>query len=156
MSVSDLLAAFRSLPSWSAADPGPAGWLRYQEAARLAQSADPAELDQALLEFLNEADGNAGSANESRLFLLSRFIFDLPARAPAEQRRVFKGWINWPPPDSEGVVNLDWPVGFGPAGPSLLAAYAGSEGPRYGAVEEYRYLREHFGLRDLARSQPER
>jgi hypothetical protein len=160
MSVSDLLAAFRSLPPWSAADPesdsGPSGWLKYNQAARLAQAANPAELDQALLEFLNEAEGEAGSANESRLFLLSRFVFDLPAHAPAAQRRVFKGWINWPAPDSEGMVSLDWPVRFGPGGPSLLAAYKGSEGPRYGAVEDYCYLREHFGLRDLARGQPGR
>jgi hypothetical protein len=153
MNVSHLLAAFRSLHPWSAADPGPAGWLRYHEAARLAQSAYPAELDQALIEFLDEADGTAGSANESRLFLLSRFVFDLPARAPAEQRRVFKGWTNWPAPDSQGMVNLGWPIDFGPGGPSLLAAYTGSEGPRYGALEEFRYLREHFALRDLAPGQ---
>jgi hypothetical protein len=156
MSVSRLLAAFRSLPPWSAADPEPAGWLRYQEAARLAQTANPAELDKALVEFLNEAEGAVGSANESRLFLLSRFVFDLPVRTPAEQRRVFKGWTNWPEPDSENMVNLGWPVRFGPGGPSLLAAYEGSEGPRYGAVEEFRYLQEHFGLRNLAQGQPAR
>ena len=76
MSVLQLLDAFRSLPPWGATDPGPTGWRRYQEAAALVQRADPAELDQALLEFLNEAEGQAGAANESRLFLLSRFVFD--------------------------------------------------------------------------------
>jgi len=104
-----------------------------------------------LLEFLNEEDGEAGVANESRLFLLSRFVFDLPARATAERRRVFKGWTNWPKPDAEGMVDLGWPVRFGPGGPSLLTGYEGSDGPRYGAVEEYRYLQGHFGWRDLSR-----
>jgi hypothetical protein len=103
----------------------------------------------ALLEFLNEAEGERGVFNELQLFLLSRFVFDLPTRIPAERRRVFKGWSNWPEPDPEGMVDLGWPVRFGPGGPSLLAAYEGSEGPRYGAIEEYHYLREHFGWRDL-------
>ena len=151
MSVAQLLAAFRSLPPWGAADPGPAEWQKYHEAAALVQSADPAELDQALMTLLNEAGGEAGAANESRLFLLSRFVFDLPARAQAQRRRVFKGWINWPEPDPEGMIDLAWPVRFGPGGPSLLAPFAGSEGPRYGALEEYHHLREHFGWRDLAR-----
>lgn len=149
MSVSQLLAAFISLPPWGAADPGPAGWQKYQEAAGLVQRAEPAELDQALMEFLNDAEGNAGVANESRLFLLSRFVFDLPARVPAERRRVFKGWTNWPEPDPAGMVDLGWPVRFARGGPSLLAAYKGSDGPRYGAVEEYRYLRDHFRHRML-------
>jgi hypothetical protein len=154
VSRSRLLAAFRSLPPWGVADPGPGGWMNYQRAARLAQRVDPAELDTALLEFLNEAEGEAVQANESRLFLLSRFIFDLPARVPAGRRRVFKGWINWPEPDPRGMVDMGWPIRFGPVGPSLLAAFKGSEGPRYGAVEDYRYLREQFGLRHLAHARP--
>ena len=150
MSVAQLLTAFRRLPPWGTVS-APARWRDYEDAARLVQQADPAVLDQALLEFLNEAEADAGDANESRLFLLSRFAFDLPRRAPAEQRRVFKGWTNWPEPDHEGMVDLSWPVRFGAGGPSLLAPYRGSDGPRYGAVEEYRYLRDHFSWRDQPR-----
>jgi hypothetical protein len=150
MSLPQLLASFRCLPPWGADDPGPGGWRAYEDAARLVQRVNPAEMDQAMAEFLNEAKGDAEAANETRLFLLSRVVFDLPDRVLAARRRVFKGWINWPAPDCEGMVDLGWPIRFGPRGPSLVAANEGSDGPRYGAVEEYRYLRENFGSRNLA------
>jgi len=150
MSLSQLLAVFRRLPPWGGDDPGPSGWQEYEDAARLVQRANPTELDHALAEFLNEAEGAGGAANESRLFLLSRFVFDLPSRDRVERRRVFKGWVNWPEPDPEGVVDLSWPIRFGPGGPSLLDINEGSDGPRYAAIEEYGYLRENFGWRDLS------
>lgn len=148
MSADQLLDAFRSLPPWSAKDPGPEGWRNYEHAAELVKKADPVDLNHALLAFLDEAQGLEGTANETRLFLLSRFVFDLPARAPASERRVFKGWTSWPEPDNQGILNLSWPVSFAGGKPALLAPYEGSDGPRYGAVEEYRYLREHYRFRE--------
>jgi len=153
MSVDQLLDVFRSLPQWAAKDPGPEGWRNYERAAELVQNADPVELNRALLAFLDEGQGLEGPANETRLFLLSRFVFELPTRAPASERRGFKGWTNWPEPDAQGMLNLSWPVSFEGREPTLLAPYEGSEGPRYGAVEECRYLREHYGFRKLGREE---
>jgi hypothetical protein len=146
--VRSLLAAFRALAPWpSDRDLSAEEWGRYADAARLVQAADPAEVERALVRFLDEASADAGNDNESRLFLLTRFVFELPERAPSAERRVFKGWVNWPEPDGEGNVNLSWPVGWRDGRPFLLARYEGSDGPRYAAVEEYRDLLSRFPFR---------
>lgn len=142
--VQSLLAAFRALAPWRYdRDLSAEEWGRYADAARLVQAAEPAEVERALSRFLDEGDDD----NETRLFLLTRVVFDLPERAPSAERRTYKGWINWPEPDGEGNVNLSWPVGWRDSRPSLLARYEGSEGPRYAAVEEYRHLLSRFPFR---------
>jgi hypothetical protein len=148
--VQDLLAAFRALPPWpSDRDLSDEDWLRYVNAARLVQHSEPADAKRALARFLDEAEGFAGVENETRLFLLLRVVFDLPDRAPADQRRTFKGWVNWPEPDTEGNVNLSWPVSWSAGQPILLARFEGADGPRYAAVEEYRHLLARFPFREL-------
>lgn len=149
-SVPNLLAAFRALTPWTY-DGHPAGaeWRAYLDAARLVQQSTPTDVERALARFLDEPDNLGGAENETRLFLLMRVVFDLPDRAPVGQRRVFKGWINWPEPDAEGHVSLTWPVAWQEGRPSLLARHEGSEGRPYAAVEEYRHLRAQFPLRRL-------
>ncbi|HKQ05868.1 MAG TPA: hypothetical protein VJ464_12100 [Blastocatellia bacterium] len=148
--VQKLLSALRGLAPWgSTSDFSEADWQRYMDAARLVQQSAPADVEQALAHLLDETNGFTGVNNERRLFLLTRVVFDLPDRMPADQRRVFKGWVNWPAPDAEGNVNLSWPLDWQDERPVLLAPYEGSEGPRYGAIEEYRYLLNHFPFRTL-------
>ena len=141
---------FRVLAPWhNAQDFSEEGWRHYMNAARLVQNSEPEEVELALAQFLDEADGFTGVENETRLFLLMRIVFDLPDRTPADQRRIFKGWVNWPNLDAEGNVNLSWPVDWQDGRPVLLAPFEGADGPRYGAVEEYCYLLAHFPLRDF-------
>jgi hypothetical protein len=148
--VQDLLAAFRALPPWHS-DRGfsDEDWQRYLDAAHLVQHSEPADVEHALARFLDEADGFTGVENETRLFLLLRVVFDLPERVPAGERRVFKGWVNWPEPDAEGNVNLSWPVSWQGGRPVLLARFEGADGPRYGAGEEYRHLFASAPVREL-------
>jgi hypothetical protein len=146
-----LLAAFRQLAPWrSDSDFTRDDWEMYINAARLLQKSDPQTVARALVRFLDEAHDSDAVKNETRVFLLLRLVFDLPTRAPVPERRVFKGWTNWPDPDSEGSVNLSWPVSLRAGRPRLLARYEGSDGPRYGAVEEYRYLLARYPFRSLA------
>lgn len=148
--VHSLLPLFRVLTPWhNAQDISEEGWQRYRNAARLLQSSKPEEVEIALARFLDEADGFTGVENETRLFLLMRIVFHLPDHAPADQRCIFKGWINWPAIDAEGNVNLSWPVHWQDGRPVLIAPFEGAEGPRYGAVEEYRHLITHFPFREL-------
>jgi hypothetical protein len=145
--TADLLAAFASLAPWPAqGDLSPDHWSRYVAAARAVQESDPNEVERALLEFLDRDDAD----NETRLFLLSRVVFELPDRAAAAERRTWKGWINWPEPDADGMVDLSWPVGWDAGRPRLEAPFAGAEGHRYAAVEEYRDLRSRFPFRTLS------
>lgn len=148
--VQSLLIMFRVLAPWhNAQDFSEEAWRRYMNAARLVQNSEPGEVELALARFLDEADGFTGVENETRLFLLMRIVFDLPDRAPADQRHIFKGWVNWPALDAEGNVNLSWPVDWQDGRPVLLTPFEGADGPCYGAVEEYRYLLTRFPFRKL-------
>lgn len=148
--VQSLLAAFRMLTPWHYDQDFTAeDWMHYIDAGSLVQASESVNVEHALARFLDEADGFTEVENETRLFLLMRVVFDLPNCAPVDQRHVFKGWINWPTPDTEGNVNLSWPVDWQDSQPALLAHFEGADGPRYAAVEEYRYLLAHFPLRRL-------
>ena len=143
-------AMLRRLPAWrSDSDLTDEDWRHYLDAARVVRRSKPEDVERAMLQFLDAAEGagETGSENEGRLFLLMRVLFELPAAAPVDQRRIFKGWVNWPKPDAEGKVDLSWPVGWRDGLPFLIARFEGAEGPRYGAVEEYRHLRGHFPFR---------
>jgi hypothetical protein len=143
-----LAAALRRLAPWPPdRQLSPEEWGSYIEAARLVQQTPPDAVERALLGFLDESTGAGSAENESPLFLLMRVVFDLPERRPAGDRRVFKGWINWPAPDAGGSVNLAWPVTWQAGRPSLAAPFAGADGSRYGALEEYRHLLAHFPFR---------
>jgi hypothetical protein len=76
-------------------------------------------------------------------------VFDLPESAPEDERRPFKGWVNWPPPDADGTVSLAWPISWADGRPTLVAPYVGSEGRPYTAAAEYRHFLEHYPLRAL-------
>jgi hypothetical protein len=141
-----LLSAFEALAPWPA-DRDLTGdeWSRYLAAAREVQDGEPGEVERALAEFLDRG----GPDNETRLFLLSRVVFELPDRAPAAERRTWKGWTNWPEPGPDGTVDVSWPVRWEDGRPRLEAPFAGAEGHRYAAVEEYRGLRGRYPFRSL-------
>lgn len=148
--IQTLLASLRSLAPWGT-DPDfvAEDWRNYIKAARLVQNSEPADVKRGLAVFLDEPDDLTGVENETRLFLLMRVVFDLPDCSPVDQRRVFKGWVNWPPPDAEGNVSLSWPVDWQNGRPALLAPFAGADGPRYGAIDEYCFLHAHRPFRNL-------
>lgn len=149
--VRSLLAAFRLLAPWSYdRSYSMEDWERYIDAAQLVQESDPADVERAVAQLMEQSEGFNNVENETRLFLLLRIVFELPEHAQASKRRVFKGWVNWPEPDSRGYVNLSWPVGWRDNRPYLLARYEGAEGPRYAAIEEYRYLLANFPFRKLS------
>jgi hypothetical protein len=145
-----LTDGFRALAPWPAeGDLPPDGWERYSASASEVQGAEPGDVERAFEEFLSERSGIEGARDETCLFLLQRVVFDLPEAAPESERRPFKGWVNWPPPDADGNVSLAWPLSWRQAGPTLVAPYEGSEGRPYDAVGEYRHLRERYAFREL-------
>jgi hypothetical protein len=152
MTPQELSQAFSGLRPWSKrADFTAADWRAYVRVARLAQNTDPQVLDDALDLFIRTAvqEPFTGSTSESKPFLLLRVMFDLPESAPAESRRIYKGWINWPPPDREGRVSLAWPIAWRSGQPELMASYEGSEGQPYRAAAEYRHFRTAYRYRVL-------
>jgi hypothetical protein len=150
LEVVQLTASLRALAPWTHAPDLPAGeWDRYIATARDVQRADPPAVEEAIAEFLGERAGFEGAEDETRVFLLLRLVFDLPERAPADQREAYAGWVNWPPPADDGTVSLSWPIAWRDGRPALVAPYEGAEGESYAGVEEYRRLRERYPYRDL-------
>ena len=148
--LSTLTAGLRSLAPWSAeGDLPPDEWERYIAIAAQVQRAEPAEVQAAFEEFLGERSGLEAARDETRLFLLQRVVFDLPEKAPESERRPFKGWTNWPPPDADGNVSIAWPITWSDGRPALVAPHEGSEGRPYNAVSEYRHFLEHYEFRAL-------
>ena len=149
VTVQRLISGFHDLAAWQNTDFSTHEWHCYIESAELLQHAEPADVKRALCLFLQEGEGIVGVENETRLFLLMRVVYDLPSSASVDIRRVFKGWVNWPAPDENGMVNLSWPIDWQQGRPTLIAVYQGADGPGYAAIEEYRYLFEHFSFRKL-------
>ena len=148
--MTSLVEAFATLAPWpSEGGLSPAEWDRHVAVAGTVRGADPEDVAGALAEFLDRRKGLGSDDDETRLFLLMRVVFDLPETAPAEERRSFKGWTNWPPPDPDGMVSLAWPLTWAGGQPALVDPYEGSEGPRYAGVEEYRHLLGGFPFRTL-------
>jgi hypothetical protein len=145
-----LVDAFGTLAPWPPdGDLSPEQWDQYIAAGATVQRADPDDVERSLTDFLGQREGIEGAAAETSLFLLMRVVFDLPEKAPASERRSFKGWINWPPAAPDGTVSLAWPLSWDSGRPTLVAPYEGSEGPRSAAAEEYRYLLERYPFRGL-------
>lgn len=153
--MSSLLDAIATLAPWPpGGDLSPEHWDQYITAAEAVQRADRDDVERSLTDFLAHRRGIEGAAAETSLFLLMRVVFDLPEKAPASERRSFKGWINWPPTAPDGMVSLAWPVSWESRRPTLVAPYEGSEGPRYGAAEEFRYLLDRYPFRALPAEAP--
>ncbi len=147
-----MLRSLRRLRPWpSEGDFDAEDWQSYLRAARRFQAADPSHVAAVLEAFVEEAleEEYRGCESESKPFLLLRVMFDLPREAPAALGFSFKGWSNWPEPDSRGNLSLSWPVAWSEAGPRLAARYRGSMGKPYAAAAEFRFLRARFPMREL-------
>jgi len=85
-------------------------WERYIELAQLVQATDPDTVEAALDEFVRQVSQQPFTEYEgdSKPFILMRVVFELPERASADERRSFKGWVNWPDADANNQVNLSW------------------------------------------------
>ncbi len=144
-----LLSLLDALPPWSNRDFTGAEWQRFSDAAAAFREAHPQVVEAALSEFVRQALTNdyQGFDPESKPFLLMRVLFDLRESSPAAELRSFKGWTNWPTPDSRGNVSLSWPVDWSQGRPRLVASYEGSMGVPYDAAAEYRWLLDRYPFR---------
>jgi hypothetical protein len=81
----------------------------------------------------------------SRLYLLNRYIFDVPEKAEFS-RSTFGGWMGVPHSSQE--INLLWPLSFDRNGKlALTGRFAGYMGDDYLALEEFDHFKETYGQR---------
>jgi hypothetical protein len=134
--------------SYSVAD-----WSRLIDVACVIRRTDPRVVSQGLDEFTRISDSTNGDYwNLTKAFLLMRVLFDLPTNAPASvaDKFSFANFVNFGKEvNSDGTVNLSWPIGWSDRKPFICSRYWGAEGPPYLPDEEYNFLRTHFKYRLL-------
>ena len=82
----------------------------------------------------------------SKLFLLDRYVFAVPAQSELSEARFFGGWIGVPVDGAN--VNLLWPFEVGAHGQlALVGDFGGYNGDDFQAIEEFDYFSSRFGRR---------
>jgi hypothetical protein len=75
----------------------------------------------------------------SVLYLVNRYIFNVPDASPRSEARFFGGWEGVPVTENE--VNLLWPLAVGKSGDlEFSGTFGGYNGPVFQAVEEFDYF----------------
>jgi hypothetical protein len=142
----------RNIEPWTAStNYTAAGWNHLVKTARVFQQSTPRLAEEALDAHFKDAARNPVqlSAEQAKVFLLLRMMFDLPEDAPPEQRFSFADWTRARTDvNPDGTVNLAWPLRTTGGAPRLVAGCEGTAG-NYSAKEEFAFLRYRFPNRDL-------
>lgn len=86
-------------------------------------------------------------SNMSRLFLLNRYIFNIPESIPFDAP-AFGGWVGVPIKNK--IINRLWPLTVNKDGVIMIdGEFGGYFGPDYRAVEEFDYFQEKFATRSF-------
>ena len=131
------------------------GWKQLAKAAKAFQNASPKLAGETLNDYLRGCARNPGQlpAEQGKVFLLLRVVFDLPANAPAGQRLTFANWTRGRSDlNKDGTINLSWPLFWDQGKPRLVAGCQGAAGSGYSAGDEFAHLRYKFKYRDLAKA----
>lgn len=143
--VKGALKSLGSMPAWSE--------IGSSNVARRAIEQTMAKLEQSGLETLraavklyvdwaDEQPGGPSVAEMSRLFVLNRYIFNVPESAPLGSVRLFGGWrgVTTKP----GILNPLWPWKIVQGKKRLRGQFLGYSGDVYQALEEFDYFRKQF------------
>ncbi len=147
MTDEEALATLRAMPAWAELAGDSAGAARVREAAaRLARLDDGAlrRVISAYVEAERTAHDGLGVPAGSRLYVLVRYVFAAPAKAPAGVMRygAFHGI-----PTGEGWVDEQWPWSVVDGKLELTGAFGGYFGDDYLALEELDAFRQRYGRR---------
>ena len=89
---------------------------------------------------------NFDPAYMEKIYLLNRYLFDVPKFVPRKNRKVFSGFSGMP--SNDRLIGEMWPLDFDKNGNLIIV---GSEamynGPLYRADIEFRYFKTVYGLR---------
>ncbi len=108
------------------------------EKLRQFEKVDEPVLRNAVELFLEDLQDPTDTNEVSKIFVLNRYYF----KVPATEVRALGGWF---------AVNMCWPLEFDSAGkPSLTGSFRGYSGPPYDAIKEFHYLKDKFGRRPFA------
>jgi hypothetical protein len=147
----ELAELISSVRPWSSSEPYKQNdWEKIVEVAAIFQEAAPSMAAEGfeIFSVQNTNNFHGDFLEDSKAFLLLRVMFDLPEHAKA--RSGGPGWLTGRRDlNSDGTINLAWPVVWNKGQPSLASEYLGYEGLSYGAKSDYLFLNSHFSKRDL-------
>jgi hypothetical protein len=113
---------------------------------------ETAILRKAVEKFVSElrSEHNYSVGQMSKLFVLNRYIFNVPERSDRGKARFFGGWSGVPMSDRD--VDLLWPLKISTTGElSLVGSFHGYFGESFQAVQEFDYFDRRFGRRTKKR-----
>ena len=159
LNSSGLVRLISSLPPWpvyTANTFSEDEWQRYISVASEVQKLKPSVVSSALDEYMAAIIHSPGfdirDGEESKPYLLMRFVFVLPEAARSQDEHCFKLWDNWTMSKGpDGKVNLAWPLSWQSGRPEFVGLRLGSEGHPYAARAEYEYLLARFRFRRLGK-----
>jgi hypothetical protein len=153
--VEQLATLIDSVTPWSSASAyTDRDWKQIIEIAKIFQTIDSRKAADAFKRFsLQDTNDFRGDYLEiSKPFLLLRVMYNLPEKVKSRDYGG-PGWLSdGKNVNSDGTINLDWPLTWNQGKPSLVARYIGYEGPAYNPEEDYLSLNQQFGFRDLGRN----
>jgi hypothetical protein len=87
----------------------------------------------------------------SRLYVLNRYIFNVPAK---KTEGIPGFWGLFGDANNSGGVDGLWPLSFDDKGHlALTGTFGGYLGEPFMAVEEFKYFKEHYGVRKIKRGE---
>ena len=150
------LAEIDPWPNWST-NYSRTNWIRLVAMAKVLQQSSPEMVEAALSNYQSQRSNLMDESvirDDGKLYLLMRVLFDLPESAPmGNGARYFAGWISQRTEvNSDGTVNLAWPITWNRGHPELISGCIGLQGinARYQAAAEYDYFYHKYKMRDLS------
>jgi len=148
MTEDDALSALRAMPAWAEIDDmKSANVQRIESAVAQIATLDDAALRRVVARYIDEerkAHGELGVPAASRLYVLVRFVYAAPARAPGGVARfgAFHGI-----PTGNGWVDEQWPWSEESGRLKLTSRFGGYFGDEYLALDEIDAFRTRYGRR---------
>ena|ERR1041384_3360545 len=94
-----------------------------------------------------QSEGGNDVASMSRLYVLNRYLFDVPDKVPMGERRF--GSFFGIPHDSQSVNEM-WPLSVDDKGKlALTGSFKGYFGEEYLPLQEFDYFKEKYGPRKI-------
>jgi hypothetical protein len=148
MTEDEALAALRGMPAWAEIeDMRPADVKRIETAVAQLTGLDDAALRRVVARYIDDerkAHGELGVPAASRLYVLVRFVYAAPPRAPGGVARfgAFHGI-----PTGDGWVDEQWPWSEQGGRLELTSRFGGYFGDEYLALDELDAFRTRYGRR---------
>jgi hypothetical protein len=136
-------------------------WRYLLDMAHVVQQTEIQIVEQALTDSSSRMKGDFPDYEEqTKTFLLMRVVFDLPTNAPSHdyyhRNIAFGNFMTLDTKNSDGTLNLSWPLSWKSGKPSFIPAsrivFAPSDQQGYEADKEYKYMLGRFKFRKMPES----